>query len=148
MSEEERIRVAPRLTLFTPDDLPLPVRDVYLTSTWDGPQMIEAVLQFTVAPEEWGEIDRGGWFHLCPDVRGPTFAGGFEPDQDVEIEARLGEPGTMIMAMLSEDPYDAGALLVRAEPGNELVRTETWYALYVKQERGPVKVGFQTKWVE
>lgn len=145
-AETHTAKLGPSLVLYPPSGEPLEIQRPALQTTWQGDQLLDAVLVFEVPVATWARIDRENLFHLEPDARGPTFAGGFEPAPEIEIEARLRPQSLPVVAVQAEDEFDAGALLVAAAPGDELIRTESWFAMYVKQRRGPVKTGFQTRW--
>ena len=144
-STTERIKVAPRIELFPPTGEPLVLEDVRLETEFDGEVIREVRLIGWLAPDAWRRVDDGGWFHLAPDVRGPTFAGGFDPDARIEIEARLDAEVLTLEAVLNEDDFEIAARLLGASPDARVRSTEAWWGLYVKQQRGPIKTGFATR---
>lgn len=145
----EQCRVAPELPFRAPDGTPVTLREVSVRAEWDGGRPDRIVLEFTLDPAEWARVDQGAWFHLAPDRRGATFGGGLDPARPVELELRLSDTR---LGRFSDvlDVFDVAAHLFAEAPDGPLRATESWYALYVKQQhpRLPVKTGFQTSWVE
>lgn len=148
MSEHStmEIKVCPSLTLYAPGG-PLEVTSVRVAVTFHGDQLAELRLIFEVTHEAWLRVDAGRWFHLDEDARGPIFGGGFHADKPVEIEATLRTQSLPLVAISAEDVWEIGAMFLDAAPGAEILSTEVWFALYVKQEAFPgLKTGMQTRW--
>jgi hypothetical protein len=142
----EVIRIAPALTLTTPDGAALTIREVRARIVFDGDTLRDVQLWFTVSRADWDLVDAAGWFHLAPEVRGPCFAGGFLPDVPVTVEARLGTDELTLVSLLATDLWEVGGILRGAHLHPEVHRTEAWYALNVKQPRGALQTGFLTTW--
>jgi len=120
-------------------------------SSTDG--IVEEVrLVFVVSPAAYEAIAEAELFHLAREMRGPG-ADRFEPDGDVQIEARL-EPALLPgMLALGADAMRAGpALISLAQAGTaaEILETESWYALNVTievlrdAEGGVLREGYST----
>lgn len=142
------IKVCPQLDLYPPGGEILAAEKIRTSITFAGDQLVELRLIFQVSFADWQRIDAGGWFHLGEeDAKGPIFGGDFDPAKPIEIEATLRTQSLPLVAISSEDIWDIGALFLDATPGSELISTENWFALYVKQDALPgLKTGLQTKW--
>jgi len=137
----------PPISLYAPSGEALPLTEVLLRLDLEGEQLVGCRLEFELPHHVWERVDQEALFHLDPDVRGPCFGGGFEPGIPIEIEARLQPSSLPLVSLQANDVYEAGVLLMDAAPGSELVSTESWYALVVKQRFvGPVKTGFVTQY--
>ena len=141
-----RAAVSP-LAFQTPGGEPLPVREGWLALTYADGELVECRLEFAITHDQWETVDSGHLFNLEPAVRGPSFLEHFEPDCDVEIEARLDERALSFLETFAEDVVEAATLLAEASESSELLHTERWYALNVKQQSGPIKAGFSTSWM-
>jgi len=135
------------LTFRNPAGAPLPVREASLSLTHADGMLVECRVGFVLSHAQWEEVDEACLFNLKPEVRGPSFLESFEAGQDVEIEARLDARALSFLESFSEDAVQAAALLAEAPEHSKLLHTELWYALNVKQQLGPIKVGFSTSWM-
>lgn len=138
------LKIAGALTLRAPDGSDLPVTDVSADLDLGEKGLSDAILHLSLSPAYWARADAGGWFHMPPDQRGPTFAGGFLPDQPVEVEARLRADLLPGLAAVGASKWEIGAELKAPEAQPALHQTEAWVGLHVKQQRGGVKTGFST----
>lgn len=147
-SELIEIKVCPELDLYGPDGSIVHVTKVRNGITFVGGQLAELRLIVEIDQDTWKRIDAGRWFHLEDDARGPVFGGDFNAEKPIELEATLKTQSLPLVAISTEDIWDIGALFLDATPNSELIRTESWFALYVKQETGikGLKSGMQTKW--
>ncbi len=147
MSSTETIRVSRAgFSMQPPSGEPLPITDVGIALTTDDDgQLTELRLTFRLAAALWARLDAEQLFGLVPEVRGPLFAGGFLPEPDLEVEARLDAEHCPALQPLADNIYALGARLL-PEADNPLRRTESWKALVIKQQRGPIKTGMQTTW--
>jgi hypothetical protein len=132
--------------LFDPRGAPLPLFRPTLELHFAADQLLEARLVAVVADLVWRRIERDQLFHLSAETRGPIFAGGFLPAVAIEIDVRLATRSLPMLALRAEDIAEAGALLTSGRADEELLWTESWYALYVRQQRGPISTGFRTVW--
>jgi hypothetical protein len=103
------------------------------------------LLSFDLRWEDWERLDAGGWMHLDDDVRGPVLGGELVAGEPVRIEARLGDDGRTLAAIVCEEPRDLPDLL-REPCLTSLRRTEAWYAMSATQQRGRARVGLCTRW--
>lgn len=141
----ETFRLTERLPLRAPDGSEVVVEDAGVRLEREGDRVVDVWLIGELVPAAWTRVDAGGWFHLAPDARGPSFGGPFQADVRVKIEARLAPATATALALLAEDEWTLLAELLGARLLRELHETETWYALYVTQPRGPVRGGFRTR---
>lgn len=129
---------------------------ISLTLYHQESRLLEGRLTIRVIYADYREIDEENLFHLTPDVRGPIFGGAFEPNQDVEIDLRL---SPRIYPTFSEvdEAGDRIAHALKGQPVSSedttLQETESWFALYVKQDaplppglEGSLKTGYRTTW--
>ena len=119
--------------------------------------IIKCVMTFQVSPEVYQHIDAEALFNLAPEVRGPLAGGAFEADVAIEIEAKLDSAFIFSIAMEIES-VDALANYFKDigqhQPDHELLSSESWLALYVKQQvplppdigEGTLKLGYSTAW--
>lgn len=138
------IRIAPALTLRAPDGSDVEIHDVQATITHLDDQLREVELAFVLRPDVWTRVDAGGWFSMPADARSPCFGGGFAPDKDVEVDARLGTDALTLLALTSDGLWDVGGQIRGARDNPSLHTTEAWLGLVVKQQMGPIKGGFST----
>jgi hypothetical protein len=109
----------------------------------------EVRLTFSVPPETYATIDREEWFNLEQTMRGPG-SDSFEPESDVQIEARLDASLLPAVAAMGPDILDAGAGFATLVAGSPLLETESWYALHVTVEvlrdaqGGSLREGYST----
>ena len=150
MPENEfiEIKVCPALDLFGPDGSVVHVTKVRNGITFVDGHLAELRLLCEIDQATWKRIDGGRWFHLENDARGPIFGGEFNGDKPIELEATLKTQSLPLVAISTEDVWDIGALFLDATADSELLKTESWFALYVKQETGikGLKSGMQTKY--
>jgi hypothetical protein len=147
-SEIIEIKVCPALDLYGPDGSVVHVTKVRNGITFVGGQLAELRLLVELDWATWQRIDKSRWFHLEDDARGPIFGGEFKEGQPIELEATLKRQSLPLVAISTEDVWDIGALFLDATPDSELLKTESWFAQYVKQDTGikGLKSGMQTKW--
>lgn len=139
------LKVDASLSLTAPDGSAVPVTDVEADLDIADGALHGVEITFTLAPDQWARVDAGGWFHMPPEVRGPTFANGFEPGAPLFVTARLNAPVLAALAAVEGDKWDWTAELAEPEEVPALAQTESWTGLAVLQQRGPVKGGFSTK---
>lgn len=146
----EECRVATELALRAADGSTLQVSEVRLWLRREEGKLSRLVLQFLVPREAYEEISRKRLFHLEPEVRGPLFGGEFEPGRPIEIEARLADERLAALDAATEDAIDIAVAVVGEPLTGPLRATESYYAMYVKQQHAflPVKTGYQTSWGE
>lgn len=137
------------LRFATPSGASLSVHGVDLALDRLDGVLNEARLTFTVPPEGYRRIDSEELFNLSHDARGPG-ADRFDPDADVQVEARLDSPLLMGLAAMGEDILEAGPRFSALAGGSPLLESENWYALNVTvellrdAEGGVLREGFTT----
>lgn len=137
------------LRLASPDGSPLEVHGLDLALERADGVLFEVRLTFLVPASEYERIDREELFHLEPILRGPGGES-FEPDGDVQIEARLEESMLPGIAAMGEDIVQTGPSFAALSSGSPLLETESWYALSVTQEvlrdaeGGSLREGYST----
>ncbi len=143
----ERVELGDHMVLHDREGAGVPVLRCRLELYQAGDQLAEVRLAFAVNADVWRRIDADALFHLTPEARGPVFAGGFQPG-DVELDVRLARASLPLVALRAETAADAARLFAGSRPTDELARTESWYALHVKQPLGRLKTGFRTVWAD
>jgi len=144
-TQPQRVPISVERPWFAPDGTPLIAREAQLEVRSGRRWITEVRLLFEVSPETWHAVVEGQWFHLEPEAWGPVFAGDFDAGSDIRIEARLA-PGHLHLFDASAGPKAHAAVLLQAADDNPVRQTESWYALFVTQESGPARTGFQTRW--
>ncbi len=147
----EECPVLPRFELRAPDGSTVAIDEVSmkLRRGADG-DAAEIRLLFQVDGERWDGIDKKRLFHLEPEVRGATFAGGFETGgPPIEIETRVDAKLLPRFEAKGREIHHVAAELLVVPKTDPLRATESYFALFVKQERHPgVKAGLKTKWAD
>lgn len=131
----------------------LTVKAITLTLLKQEEQITGCRLLIQVSLEQYEHIDQKALFNLKPEVRGQTFAGGFLPEPEIEIEAQLKPELMPDLLQFSQDPVEVGAFFVQLNqehPEHALFQTENWFGLTVKQERYDrrIKTGYRTSWAD
>lgn len=137
------------LTLKDRSQSPLTVRVINLTLTKLENEVIECHLTLLVNPELYQRIDSEAMFNLKPEVRSPLSGGNFLPEIDIQIEISL-QP-SLLPSPLEQaiDAMEAATYIVnlnQEHPDNQLLSTESWLALYVKQLQATDETGYSTIW--
>ncbi len=109
----------------------------------------EARLTFTVPPEDYRRIAFESLFNLEESARGPG-ADAFQPESEVQVEARL-EPSLLLgLAAMGDDILETGPRFSALAAGSPLLESENWYALSVTvevlrdAEGGVLREGYST----
>jgi hypothetical protein len=143
--EHSTIRIAPSLHFATPDGATVSVRHVRAHISYRGSEhLVDLSISFAVDGPTWQRIDANGWFNLAKKQRGPCFGGPFDLSKDIEIDARLASDDQLLLSLSTNDLWEVGGQIRGATLNPALHETETWLALYVKQQQGPIKGGFAT----
>ena len=121
------------LRFATPSGAALPVHGIDLALDRVDGVLNEARLTFTVSPELYRRIDAEELFNLSRDVRGPG-SDRFEPDAEVQVEARLDASLLMGLAAMGDDILETGPRFSSLAEGSLLLESESWYALNVTVE--------------
>ena len=137
------------LWLSAPDGSPLEVHGLDLALERTDGALFEVRLTFVVPAAEYERVDREELFHLEPLMRGPGGES-FQPDGDVQIEARLEDSLLPGIAAMGDDILQTGPSFAALTSGSPLLATESWYALSVTQEvlrdaeGGSLREGYST----
>lgn len=107
----------------------------------DGPLGFE--LEFEVSPADWLRIEAVQAFHLDSGERGPSFGQGFAADKPVRVTAHLHQALVHQMEA-QEDIFEAGGLILIAQPQEVYRRSQDWLLVHATQEVTPgVRGGFE-----
>lgn len=143
----ETLRVTPSLSLRAPDGTPVVLSEVRARLEYQAETLQSVWLLAELDPAAWQHVDQGELFHLQRDKRGPCF-GEFRPHATVFIEARLARDPLTALALLGDNEWEVLAQIYGAKLVPSLHDTESWYALHVTQQQGPIKGGFRTTWAD
>jgi hypothetical protein len=139
------------------DNQPLPVQTIELSVDTLNDSIIRCFLAFKISYAAYETVDSKELFNLLPDSRGEIFGGKLDTTVDVEIEAKL-DPGFIFDIAMSIHSLEELAAHLRDlnqnQPESDLLASESWYALNVKQSvplppefgAGSLKVGYKTTW--
>jgi hypothetical protein len=133
---------------------PLPVDSRNLTLLRSEDTVTECRLTIQVTYDQYCHIDAAALFNLGPGTRGPRSQGDFLPDQAIAIELALkteylphlldqgatAEAAAAVLSQLSQEPP------VTPDEISDLLRTESWLALSVKQTQPDGEPGYTTLW--
>ncbi|BAZ16705.1 hypothetical protein NIES4071_85830 [Calothrix sp. NIES-4071] len=136
------------LTLHSNSQTSLTVRTLALSLTKQDDQIIECRLTFCVNPQLYKRIDNCALFNLKPDARNPLSSSKFLPDTDIIIETAL-KPDllpvlTQVATIDSVTKYILN--LSQEQPDHQILFTENWLGLSVKQQQESGEIGYRTLW--
>ncbi|MBN3939315.1 YbjN domain-containing protein [Nostoc sp. NMS9] len=137
------------LTLHNSSQTPLRVRAIALSLTTQDNELIECRLTFQVNPQLYQRIDTAALFNLKPDARNPLSFGKFFSEPDITIETSL-KPD--LLPLLAEHAVNIDETakyilnLSQEEPDNQILFTESWLGLSVKQQQESGEIGYRTLW--
>ncbi|MEH2342289.1 MULTISPECIES: hypothetical protein [unclassified Nostoc] len=138
------------LTLHDSSQSPLTVRAISLTLTTQDNELIECRLTFQVNPQLYQRIDTAALFNLKPDVRNPISSVKFLSEPDITIETSL-KPD-LLLPLFAEHAINIDETakyilnLSQEEPDNQILFTESWLGLSVKQQQESGEIGYRTLW--
>lgn len=153
-------RIAPgsELTLRDAAGEPVSVRATDLAVTETDRKISECRLTFEVSPEVYRRIDEQALFNLKPEERVTMPDAEFDPNRDIEIQARLAPDTLVLLSAHATTPAAAAEYLLEQNqnhPDSPLLATENWFALYVTQQEplppgmeGELKIGYSTTWAD
>ncbi len=143
------------LSFTTPSGSPFAVQAESLSLDFEDDALTGCRVTFVVGPLEYQEVLRRWLFHLTPESRLPGGES-FDPGADVRLEARLDEDLLDRLAGTDSTAESSVAKLLqisRTDPADELVASESWYALHVSQQvplpeglEGVLHAGYSTTW--
>ncbi|MEH2204242.1 MAG: YbjN domain-containing protein [Nostoc sp.] len=137
------------LTLHDSSQSPLSVRAIALSLTTQDNELIECRLTFQVNPQLYQRIDTAALFNLKPDARNPLSSGKFLSKPDITIEVSL-KPDLLPLLAEHAIKIDEAAKyflnLSQEQPDNQILFTESWLGLSVKQQQESGEIGYRTLW--
>ncbi|AFZ25577.1 hypothetical protein Cylst_3427 [Cylindrospermum stagnale PCC 7417] len=137
------------ITLKDRSQSPLIVRVINLALTKLENEVIEYHLTLLVNPELYQRIDSEAMFNLKPEVRSPLSVGNFLPENDIQIEIGL-QPSLLPSPLeIATDAMEAATYILnlnQEHPDSQLLSTESWLALSVKQLQATGETGYRTIW--
>ncbi|MEH2215332.1 YbjN domain-containing protein [Nostoc sp.] len=137
------------LTLHDSSQSPLTVRAIALSLTKQNNELIECRLTFQVNPQLYQRIDTAALFNLKPDARNTLSSGKFLSELDITIETSL-KPD--LLPLLAEHAINIDETakyilnLSQEQPDNQILFTESWLGLSVKQQQESGEIGYRTLW--
>lgn len=140
------------LPLVTPAQDTLLLQSFELATARRDGALVRCELTIQLPPEVYDRADAEAWFHLDPEVRGVHGDGPFLRDRFIEIDLQLATPlvGRLEDEIDEDNPYTVAGYLVTLgyrEPDDPLLRTESWWAVHVKQRQDDgLKTGYATRW--
>jgi hypothetical protein len=135
------------LTLRDFSQTSLTVRAITLTLTKQDTELIACRLTFEVTPQLYQRIDTEALFNLKPDARNQISSQQFLSEPDITIEASLKPDLLPLLANLNIDEATNYILkLSQEQPDNQILFTESWLALSVKQQQESGEIGYTTLW--
>ncbi|MDZ8085221.1 MAG: YbjN domain-containing protein [Nostoc sp. DedQUE12b] len=148
-AKTENHQINTELTLHDSSQSPLTVRAIALTLTTQDNELIECRLTFQVNPQLYQRIDTAALFNLKADARNPLSSGKFLSEPDITIETSL-KPD--LLSLLAEHAVNIDETakyilnLSQEEPDNQILFTESWLSLSVKQQQESGEIGYRTLW--
>lgn len=149
ITHTESHKLDSELTLHDFSQSPLTVRAIALSLTKQDNELIECRLTFQVNPQLYQRIDIDALFNLKPDARNPLSSGEFLPEPDITIETSL-KPD--LLPLLAEHAVNIDETakyileLSQEQPDNQILFTESWLGLSVKQQQESGEIGYRTLW--
>lgn len=137
------------LTLHDSSQSPLTVRAIALSLTKQNNELIACRLTFQVNPQLYQRIDTAALFNLKPDARNPLSSGKFLSEPDITIEVSL-KPDLLPLLAEHTIKIDETAKYIlnlsQEQPDNQILFTESWLGLSVKQQQESGEIGYRTLW--
>ncbi|MEA5602728.1 YbjN domain-containing protein [Nostoc sp. UHCC 0252] len=137
------------LTLHDSSQSPLTVRAITLTLTTQNNELIACCLTFQVNPQLYQRIDTAALFNLKPDARNPLSSGKFLSKPDITIETSLKPNLLPLLAEHAVNIDEAAKYILnlsQEQPDNQILFTESWLGLSVKQQQESGEIGYRTLW--
>ncbi|MEH1813547.1 MAG: YbjN domain-containing protein [Nostoc sp.] len=149
VDQTENHQINTELTLHDSSQSPLTVRAIALTLTKQNNELIECRLTFQVNLQLYQRIDTAALFNLKPDARNPLSSEKFLSEPDITIETSL-KPD--LLPLLAEHAVNIDETakyilnLSQEQPDNQILFTESWLGLSVKQQQESGEIGYRTLW--
>jgi hypothetical protein len=145
----ENYQLDSELTLLDSSQTPLTVRAVTFTLSKQDTELIACRLTFEVTPQRYQRIDTEALFNLKPDARNQLSSQKFLNEPDITIEASL-KPDLLPLlaeyALNNEEAANYILKLSQEQPKHQILFTESWLALSVKQQQESGEIGYTTLW--
>ncbi|MEH2124219.1 YbjN domain-containing protein [Nostoc sp.] len=148
-AKTENHQINTDLTLHDSSQSPLTVRAITLTLTKQNNELIECRLTFQVNPQLYQRIDTTALFNLKPDARNPLSSGKFLSEPDITIETSLKPDLLPLFAEHAVNIDETAKYIVnlsQEQPDNQILLTESWLGLSVKQQQESGEIGYRTLW--
>ncbi|MHC5598380.1 MAG: type III secretion system chaperone family protein [Nostoc sp.] len=137
------------LTLHDSSQSPLTIRAIALTLTKQDNELIACRLTFEVTPQLYQRIDTAALFNLKPDARNPLSSGKFLSEPDITIVTSLKPDLLPLLAEHAVNIDEAEKYILnlsQKQPDNQILFTESWLGLSVKQQQESGEIGYRTLW--
>lgn len=137
------------LTLHDSSQTPVKVRAITLTLTKQDNELIACRLSFEVTPQLYNRIDSEALFNLKPDARNQLSSDKFLREGDITIEASLKPDLLPLLAEHAVKINEAANYILnisQEQPDNQILFTESWLGLSVKQQQEAGEIGYRTLW--
>ncbi|MBD2356006.1 YbjN domain-containing protein [Tolypothrix sp. FACHB-123] len=135
--------------LYDSSQSPLTVRAVTLTFTRKDNELIACCLTFEVTLELYQRIDTEALFNLKPDARNQLSSQKFLEAPNITIEASLKPDLLPLLTEYTVNDEEAANYILKIsqeQPDHQLLFTESWLALSVKQQQESGEIGYTTLW--
>jgi hypothetical protein len=138
---------------------PLTAQVMTIRLVEEDDEIVECHLALQVPLNVYTRIDQEALFNLQPEVRGP-MGGEFNAAQPVELDVALDAerlPALNEGITQADEAVNRLFKLSQAGTAHQLLDTQSWYALHVKQavalpldlqEAGTLKAGYSTIWAD
>lgn len=149
LSQTANHQINNEITFFDSSQSPLTVRAVTLTFTKQDNELIVCRLTFKVTPQLYQRIDKEALFNLQSDARNQVSSQQFLQEPDITIEASLKPDLLPLLAEYSSNIEAAANYILQLsqeQPAHQLLFTENWLGLSVKQQQESGKIGYTTLW--
>ncbi|MEH2058464.1 MAG: YbjN domain-containing protein [Nostoc sp.] len=149
IAKTETHQLNTELTLHDSSQSPLTVRAIALTLTKQDNELIACRLSFEVTPQLYQRIDTAALFNLKSDARNPLSSGKFLSEPDITIVTSL-KPDLLPLLVEHAVNIDETAKYIlnlsQKQPDNQILFTESWLGLSVKQQQESGEIGYRTLW--
>ncbi|MDZ7963400.1 MAG: YbjN domain-containing protein [Nostoc sp. DedSLP03] len=148
-TDTETHQLDSELTLYDSSQLSLKIWAIALSLTTQNNELIECRLTFQVNLQLYQRIDTTALFNLKPDVRNPLSSGKFLSEPDITIETSLKPDLLPLLAEYAVNIDETAKYILnlsQEQPDNQILFTESWLGLSVKQQQESGEIGYRTFW--
>ncbi|MFN6525457.1 YbjN domain-containing protein [Nostoc sp. ChiSLP03a] len=148
-AKTENHQINTDLTLHDSSQYPLIVRAIALSLTKQNNELIACRLTLQINPQLYQRIDTTALFNLKPDVRNPLSSGKFLSEPDITIETSLKPDLLPLLAEYAVNIDETAKYILnlsQEQPDNQILFTESWLGLSVKQQQESGEIGYRTFW--